>query len=159
TGVFSRRHGDQMKNTRWKLYAFLIACLIAAPLLGQNAALNWHVYRSDALGFTVTFPTDQVQAQPAQVEEKSGVKTETYIFLTKTPPVIALTGCTDYHLRDMPVDKELELDRDNFVKALNGTVTSTRKFAFGDEKLPALEFSFAAGDNVGKSLIIVKKFP
>jgi hypothetical protein len=70
---------------------------------------------------------------------------------------LCLIGYTDYPA-DLNVERELELDRDNFVKQVAGTVSSSQRTSFSrgpNDQLPALEFTATSDAGTFKGLVIV----
>ena len=106
--------------------------------------LDWQPFQSSQLNFSAQFPGTPKAGEP-QVEKNAdgSVKSTTTLFLLSIPNVISIVGVTDYTF-DLDVDGELKLDQANFIKAIDGTLVTSRQaeYVSGKTKLPELIFTF-----------------
>lgn len=121
-------------------------------------SLDWKEFNSTELGFSVRFPGTP-QSDPPQFDKRSdgSVKATTTIFTSVLPNVISMFGVTDYTF-SFNVDEELTLDQTNFLKAINGTLVTSRRAEYinGTTKLPELIFTFEFPklDYTGRAIVI-----
>ncbi|HUK29855.1 MAG TPA: hypothetical protein VLV89_02005 [Candidatus Acidoferrum sp.] len=143
--------------TRKYLLTVCALAILAVPVFGQE--LKWTSFKEPNLKFALLFPGDPV-ANPPDVKKRDdgSVESTGYYFLTGTASsYVSLAGATDYNFT-VNAESELTADRDNFVKAINGKATNSRRYEFlaGDEKLPALSFNVENDSRVGKAIVVVR---
>lgn len=121
-----------------KLIIFLFASLcLFSKIFGQE----WINYNSNEGKFSVSLP-----AEPSvRTDTSRGTpKYVTKILLTRTEGEMFVVGWVDYDASFKFDDqKELEGNRDNFIKSINGTLVETKNSAFRGYK--ALEFTATSG--------------
>jgi len=124
------------------------AFVAAAPVA---AAGDWVRWGDASVGFEALFPVEP----KADSETDGDLTTKSYTGLGFD--VLCFVGISDY--ASIPsVEAELAGDRDNFVKGIEGTVTSSRSttFAHGDKALPALAFDATGGGMRFRSIVAVE---
>lgn len=121
-----------------KLFIFFFASLC---LVSETFGQDWINYNSNEGKFTVAFPvepsvrTDTSRATPKYV---------TKILLSRIEGEMFVVGWVDYETSFKFDDqKELEGNRDNFIKSINGTLVETKNIQFKGYK--ALEFTASSG--------------
>ena len=120
----------------WLVLAGVLA-LISPAAMAQDAAAP---FKSEAGRFSVLFPDKPMEQK--QTSDTSGGKIDIFLFLVVKPTTVYLVGYGDYPeatLKQSSPAAMLEADRDGFVKAVSGKVTSEKKITF--EGNPGLEFT------------------
>jgi hypothetical protein len=121
-------------------------------------AVQWTPYTSSKeFQFSVSF-CGAPSANPPTVEQK-GARTGTVrLFTARGENYFCMVGISDYNFKP-DVEEELLLNQMNFIKAVNGTVGTSRRTAFekAPAALPALTFTFEMPPNhTGKSIVILR---
>ena len=118
------------------LFAFLSLCLIS-----KNYSQDWITFNSPEGKFSVLFPsqpsvqTDTTNTYPSYT---------TNLFISKTTSDYFVIGWVDYEASyKFDAQKELEANRDNFIKGINGTLVSTNNTKFNGYQ--AIEFVAQSG--------------
>jgi hypothetical protein len=121
-----------------KLFLILFASLC---VIGQAFAQDWINYNSNEGKFTVALPVEpSVQTDTSRTTPKYITK----VVLSRHQGEMFVIGWVDYEPSFKFDDqKELEGNRDNFIKSINGTLLETKNTAFRGYK--ALEFTATAG--------------
>jgi hypothetical protein len=124
----------QKLSAQWLLMLFLVA----AALVAQQATDQWTPFTAPDKSFSVQFPG------PPKLEETKEAHAHNYVWLFAIPGErVFLAGNTDYDFK-LDVEKELQLDRDNFLKAVHAQLVTTKRFEFErgpNDKLQAVEFT------------------
>ena len=133
------------------VFLIFMSFLICNPCFAQDGTAEWVTFTGPDGSYSVMFP-----AQPEE-KIKTNTDSKTVMHLYVGEKFVLISGCTDYNV---PIDKkaELEANRDNFLKAVGGTLATSREIEFQkgpNEKLPALTFTGEGGDYSYKGLIIV----
>ena len=111
---------------------------------------GWVKFTSDAGHFSVMMPAAP-QEQTETTQSDHGPYT-THLFIVKDTENVYLIGWVDYDPSfNFNRQSELDANRDNFVKGIKATLTSTRSLQL--DGYQALEFSAEAGDRVFKSRV------
>jgi len=119
----------------------ILFLLFTCACFSKSFAQDWINFNSTEGKFSVLLP-----AQPkAQTDtSKSYPNYITSLFITRTNTDIFVLGWVDYEEGfTFDEQKELEANRDNFIKAINGTLIETKNVAFKGYR--GLEFSAQAG--------------
>lgn len=124
---------------RWGLIAVSIAVLMVAmggQLAAQQAAGQWVAFSQPS--FNILFP-----AQP-KLEDSKKERSLTRQWTYGVPGEQFFgVGYTDYDFK-FDAGEALVADRDGFVKAVGGTLTSSKRIEFarsGGDPLPAMQFT------------------
>lgn len=130
------------------------AILMLLPLLVW-ADTGWVTYAPDNAGFSAKFP---VMPTP-QVTRKQDVDNTVWVAKSADGNFMVLMTTTDYW-QHIDADEEMRLDQENFLKAINGTATTSRSDPFpaarGKQRLPSTVFDYQIGDQwTGRSRVIV----
>lgn len=129
--------------------------ILAGLSAAQTVPANWIKHDSEAGSFAAIFPVAPQETADTKKIPQGDVNS--HVFMANTAGLLCLVGYTDYPA-DINVDKELELDRDNFVKEVAGTVSSSQRTSFSrgpNDQLPALEFTATSQAGTFKGLVIV----
>lgn len=101
---------------------------ISLFFLPKNHAQDWVKFNSVEGKFSVLFPTE-----PA-VQSDSSMRSPTFktkMFISKSNTGIFVVGWVDYeNSYTFDAQKELEANRDNFIKGISGTLVSTKNTKF-----------------------------
>jgi hypothetical protein len=121
-----------------KMYFLL---LVLSCFVSKSYSQDWTTYNSTEGKFSVSLP-----AQPTIQTDTS--KTSPYyvtkVFLARSGAEMFLVGWVDYpESYKFDEQKELEENRDNFIKAINGSLVETKNTAFRGYK--AIEFKATSG--------------
>ena len=144
-----------------RAFAVLLAGLALSIGAAAAAAPSaWTHYSSDEFGFAALFPaTPKVETEnkPVQVNDQNYVITLHTVLAKGANGALCLVVQSIYN---WPIDVEGELiaDRDNFVKGVNATVTSSKRTEARRGKgpaLPALLFDATTPSYDWRSLIAV----
>jgi hypothetical protein len=134
---------------------FVVCCATLQPAFPQ--AVQWTPFSSKEAQFSVSFcgtPT----ADPPTVEKKGNITGTVRLFRAGGETYFCMVGYSEYNIVPA-VEQELLLNQTNFIKAVNGTVGTSRRTEFvnGSYRLPALTFTFEMPPNhTGKSIVILK---
>ena len=121
-----------------KLLALII---ISLCFISNNYAQNWKSYNSAEGKFTVLIPTEPTQQNDSsRTYPKYSVK----MSISKDSTDLFIIGWVDYEAAyTFDEQKELEANRDNFIKAIGGELIATKNIEFKGYK--GLEFSTKTG--------------
>src|SRR6266850_3531353 len=129
-----------------RLFTTFVVCFAnLQPAFPQTA--QWTPFSSKEAQFSVSFcgaPT----ADPPTVDKKGAITGTVRLFRAGGENYFCMVGYSEYNI--MPaVEEELRLNQTNFIKAVNGTVGTSRRteFVHGSNKLPALTFTFEMPPN------------
>lgn len=118
------------------------------PVPADNG--GWVRYNSVSGRFSVLMPSTP-EEKTETTDSDHGPYT-THLFVVRDGNNVYLIGWVDYDPSfNFNRQAELEANRDNFVKGINATLTSTRAFTL--DGYPALEFSAEAGDRTFQSRV------
>ena len=138
----------QKLSAQWLLMVFIVA----TALIAQQATEQWTLFTSPDRSFSVEFPSTP------KLEETKEEHAHNYIWLFAVPGErVFLAGNTDYDFK-FDTDKELQLDRDNFLKAVHAQLVTTKRFEFErglNDKLQAVEFTGESPQFNFKGIVIV----
>jgi hypothetical protein len=99
---------------------------------------GWFNFHSEFGRFSVLIPTAPEETKET-VQSEHGPYT-TYLFITREKPYVYLIGWVDYDPSfNFNRQKELEANRDNFVKGVKATLTSTQSIRV--DSYPVIEFT------------------
>ncbi|MGH9970321.1 MAG: hypothetical protein ACREBG_21370 [Pyrinomonadaceae bacterium] len=119
----------------------LATCLIllATPFAsGFQETKEWVKFESTPGLFSVVMP-GAPREQKETTDSPHGPYT-TYLYVSRADDETYIAGWVDYDPRfNFDAQKELELNRDNFVKGVNGKLRTTSDIALGD--YPGIEFT------------------
>jgi hypothetical protein len=135
--------------------ATLTLILVGLAPAQTGPAGNWIKHDSPAGGFTVLFPVAPEESSDTKTLPQGNVVS--HIFLAKTSDFLCLAGYTDYPV-EVDTERELALDRDNFAKEVDATVSDTRRRSFTREpgdQFPALDFVATNNNGTFKGLVIL----
>ena len=141
-----------------KRYAAVLLILLAAICVaGFQGAGEWIKFESPQGLFSVLMPVQPTE-QKGTTESPYGPYT-TNLYLSKGKGEMYMAGWVDYDPKyTFEVQKELEANRDNFAKAIKGTVGSTTPITFKGN--PGIEFDGTTPDYAFRSRVyIVGKRP
>lgn len=118
-----------------------ILVYISLCIVSKNYAQNWINFNSAEGKFSVSFPSEPTQ------QNDSSKTYPTYVvkmLISKDSSDLFIIGWVDYESAYVfDSQKELEANRDNFIKAINGTLISTKNIEF--KSYQGLEFTVQAG--------------
>ena len=103
-----------------RLFTLMIALAALASSLVARSLDDWQRFVSLDKSFAVLLPGNPEHS--TQTTEKSDAKAVTEIYRLKDHDVVYIVGVTEYSV-DVDPKTELDLDRDNFLKALNAKFT------------------------------------
>ena len=140
---------------RRSLATFLLLVLAGLAPAQTGTAGTWVRHDSQTGQFTVLFP----MAPKEQTETKTVSQGEivSHIFLTSSGDFFCLAGYTDYPV-DVDTEQELSMDRDNFAKAVQATVSDSRRRSFtadNGDQFPALDFVATSANGTFKSVVVL----
>ena len=99
---------------------------------------GWVRFRSEMGRFSILVPTAPEETKET-TQSDHGPYT-TYLFITREPTNVYLIGWVDYDPSfNFNRQKELEANRDNFVKGVKATLTSTQSMTI--DGFPVIEFT------------------
>jgi hypothetical protein len=133
----------------------LVFVLAGLALSQTTPSGNWIAQGSTAGSFTALFPIAPKETTDSKSVEQGDIVS--HMFMALSGDLLCGVGYTDYPI-DIDVEKELTLDRDNFAKAVNASVSSTRRKDFTrgpNDQLPALDFTATSDNGTFKGLVIV----
>lgn len=136
---------------QYRALAFALSLALSAALAARPAQAAWTRVSPPEGGFSVSFPA------PAEKQVVKKEHTVTQIWLVRTDGLTALAGVTDYDVH-IDTERELTLDMQNFLKAMEGTVGSQKRGKFTRTPagaLPSLDFTFVTSEWTGESIIVV----
>ena len=109
----------------------------------------------DDKSFSVVMPSHPEKQDQRKDTEYGPILTTIWLsrIPTGTSAVIYLVGITDYPI-DVNPKTELDLDRDNFLKAVNGTLVSSTDLTVGT--VPGKEFVGKSATHTFKSVVFLK---
>ncbi len=150
--------GGHYLKPHWnrRLYMTLVVFFAAtlAPALAQT--VQWTPFSSKEFHFSVSF-CGVPSTDPPTVEQKGDRRGTTNLFKARGDDYFCMIGISDYNFKP-DVEEELLLNQTNFIKAVTGTLGTSRRneFVRAPEKLPALTFTFEMPPNhAGKSIVIL----
>jgi hypothetical protein len=139
--------------------SFVAALILVLAGLTQaqtgGAAGNWIKHDSAAGGFTVLFPVAPQESSDTKTLPQGQVVS--HLFMANAGELLCMAAYTDYPM-DVDVERELAGDRDNFVKEVSATVSSSQRKTFPrgtSEQFPALEFVANNANGTFKGLVVV----
>jgi hypothetical protein len=125
-------------NTMKKLLA---ATVLALAIAGPAVAIDWIVFTSPDGRSSAAFPTP-----PTESKGNGGTAEEpfaTVFYMTKNEGTVYMYGWVDYDPKyNFGIQAELNANRDNFIKGVNGKLLKTTQISYGEH--PGIEFT---GDN------------
>lgn len=132
----------------------VLAALMLLPLLA-TADSGWVRFAPDNAGFSAKFPV----MPTAQVTRKQDMDNTVWVAKSADGNFMVLMSTTDYW-QHIDTQDEMRLDQENFLKAINGTATTSRADPFPGpkrgKKLPSIVFDYQIGDQwTGRSRVIV----
>jgi len=136
------------------MFLVLFAATFAAAFQGAG---EWIKFESTPGLFSVLMPAQPTEEKKT-TESPYGPYT-TNLFLSKGKGEMYMAGWVDYDPKyNFDTQKELDANRDNFVKAVKGTLGTTARITFKDN--PGIEFDGTTPDYSFKSRVyIVGKRP
>ena len=142
-----------MKRTAAILF-ILFAATFAAAFQGAG---EWIKFESTPGLFSVLMPAQPTEQK--ETKESAYGPYTTNLFLSKGNGEMYMAGWVDYDPKyNFDAQKELDANRDNFVKAVKGTLGSTTRITFKDN--PGIEFDGSTPNFSFKSRVyIVGKRP
>ena len=134
--------------------ASMLAALSLLPVLAAGDA-GWVAFSPDNAGFSAKFPLTPTP----QVTRKKGFDNTVWLAKSADGNYMVMMSTTDYW-QHVDTEEEMRLDQENFLKAVNGTATSSSHDPFpaakGKTKLPSIVFEYKIGDQwTGRSRVIV----
>lgn len=129
-----------------------VALTVGAVLTVPAVAGTWVRHADPSFGFEALFP-----GEPAKSTDTANGVTTTILLGKDADGTLCMIGVSDY--RSIPsISAELAADRDNFVKEVKATVTSTRSttFAHGDKALDALTYEAESATYKFRSIVMVE---
>jgi hypothetical protein len=105
----------------------------------------------DDKSFSVVMPSHPEKQDQRKDTEVGPILTQ--IWLSKVPNGIYLVGITDYPI-DVDPKTELDLDQENFLKAVKGTLVSSTNITLGT--IPGKEFVGTSATHTFKSVVFLK---
>lgn len=122
----------------------------ARPTPAQADDGGWVRYNSVAGRFTVLMP--ETPEDKAETTPSDHGPYTTHLFIVKDTKNVYLIGWVDYDPSfNFNRTAELEANRDNFVKGISATLTSTRTLTI--DTFPAIEFTAETADRTFKSRV------
>ena len=117
-------------------FIFIVFCFVS-----KNYSQEWITFNSAEGKFSALLPVEP----SAQSDSSTDYPTyTTKMFLSRNKTDIFVVGWVDYESSySFDPQKELEANRDNFVKGINGTLVSTKNTEFNGYK--AVEFVATSG--------------
>jgi hypothetical protein len=138
----------QRLSTQW----LIMLLIVGAACIAQQATDAWTTFTAPDKSFTVSFP-----GEPKLTDSKEE-HAHNYIWLWAAQGErVFLAGNTDYDFR-LDQEKELQLDRDNFLTQVKAKLITTKRIEFErapNDKLQALEFTGESERFTFKGLVIV----
>lgn len=130
----------------------LAACAMAFGQSNQGAG-TWETFTSDAGHFSVLMP-GRPQPNEAKQDSPHGPYT-VHLFTARADRRVYLVGWVDYDPNfRFDTQKELEVNRDNFVKGVKGQLTGTTKpIKLGDH--PGIEFTAESEQALFRSRVYI----
>jgi len=132
--------------------AVLLILLAASLAVGFQDASEWIKFKSTPGQFSVLMP-----AQPTEEKETKGSASGPYttnLFQSQGNGEVYIAAWVDYDPKiNVDAQKELDANRDNFVKAVAGTLGSTTRVTLKDH--PGIEFEGTAPNFSFKSRVYV----
>jgi hypothetical protein len=132
----------------------LMLSIVATASFAQQAMGEWISFTAPDKSFSVLFPD-----QP-RLNETKEAHAHNYVWLYAVPGQrVFLAGNTDYDV-NVDVEGELKADQDNFLKAVQARLVTSRRFEFErgpNDKLQAIEFTGESTDFNFKGIAIVEK--
>jgi hypothetical protein len=139
-----------------RIFVTVLLLVLAGLAPAQTSpAGNWIKHDSVAGGFTVLFPVAPEETSHTKTIPQGDVAS--HLFMANDGQFLCLASYTDYPF-DINVEQELNLDRDNFVKEVGATVSSSQRTSFPrgpNEKFPSLEFVATNANGTFKGLVVV----
>ena len=153
-----------MEHTMLKYcFRFVIASALLVSAFAMQNSDGWTRFTPPDKSFSALLPSKlnppihQVKDVPiGKKKNASGVETDemgqivTDMFIGETPTGLYLVGVTLYPV-DITVDRELDLDRDNFLKAVGGKLVSETPVTLNG--FSGKEFTGATADYTFKSRV------
>jgi hypothetical protein len=140
-----------------KRFIILVITLAAALPDALAQTVQWTPYTSaKEYRFSVSF-CGAPSSDPPTVEKKGDKIGTVRLFTARTDNCFCMVGISDYNFKP-DVEAELLLNQTNFIKAVKGTLGTSRRggFAYGEIVLPTLTFTFEMPPNhTGKSIVIL----
>lgn len=138
----------QKLSAQW----LLMLLMIAAVCIAQQAAEQWSTFTAPDKSFSVQFP-----GRP-DLEETKEAHAHNHIWMFAVPGErFFLAGNTDYDFKFDP-EKELQADRDNFLKGVQAKLVTSKRFEFErgpNDRLQAIEFTGESPNFNFKGIVIV----
>jgi hypothetical protein len=134
--------------------AFLpfLVCLCASIASAQQPDTAWVTFTSPDKSFSILCPGHPQLTETKQLHALNRMWT-----LAEQGPVVYLAGYSDYDSK-ISVEKELELDRDNFLTTVQAKLVASKRTEFErgpNDKLPSLEFTGENPNYNFKCLVIL----
>jgi len=139
-----------------RLVATVLLLVLAGLAPAQTGtAGNWVKHDSQAGGFTALFPVMPKE----QTETKTVAQGDivSHIFMASSGDFLCLAAYTDYPV-DVDTEQELSMDRDNFAKAVQATVSDSRRRSLttdNGDQFPALDFVATSANGTFKSVVVL----
>ena len=140
-----------------KRFITLMVSLAASLLPALAQTVQWTPFSSKEFKFSVSF-CGAPKTDPTTVEQKGDIKATLNLVKAAGDGYFCMVAIGDYNLKP-DVEAELLLNQTNFIKAVEGTLLTSRRTEFVNppEKLPALTFTFDMPPNLtGKSIVILR---
>jgi hypothetical protein len=132
--------------------AMLLVLFAATFAAGFQGVGEWIKFESTPGLFSVLMPAQPTEEKETK-ESPYGPYT-TNLFLSKGNGELFMAAWVDYDPKfNFDAQKELDLNRDNFVKGVQGTLGSTTRITFKDN--PGIEFDGTASNFSFKSRVYI----
>jgi len=138
----------QRLSAQW----LIMLLIVAAACVAQQPTDTWTALTAPDKSFSVLFPSAPTYSEKKEEHAMNRI----WIYAVRGERVF-LAGDTDYDFKFDP-EKELQLDRDNFLKQLNAKLITTKRTEFergANDKLQALEFTGESEQFTFKGLVVV----
>jgi len=111
----------------YRIFLLVLAVAALASSLAARPFDAWQRFVSEDKSFAVQLPAEPKHS--TQTTEKPDGKAVTEIYLLKYQDIVYVAGITEYSI-DVDPKGELDLDRDNFLKAVDAKLTSESDVTF-----------------------------
>jgi hypothetical protein len=140
-----------------KRFIKLVVVLAAGLLPALAQTVQWTPFSSKEFKFSASF-CGAPSTDPSTTDQKGEMKATLNLVKAVGDGYFCMVAIADYNLKP-DVEAELLMNQTNFIKAVEGTLLTSRRTEFVNppEKLPSLTFTFNMPPNLtGKSIVILK---
>ena len=140
-----------------KRFITLVVSLAAGLLPALAQTVQWTPFSSKEFKFSASF-CGAPKTDPTTTDQKGDIKATLNLVKAVGDGYFCMVALADYNINP-DVEAELLLNQTNFIKAVEGTLLTSRRTEFLNppEKLPALTFTFDMPPNyTGKSIVILR---